>query len=41
MLTEEHETFLGENVTKTYKEALPKLQRLTNLEVKLIAMKIK
>ena len=41
MLTEEHKTFLGENVTKTYKKAPLKLQRLINLEVKHKAMKIK
>ena len=38
---EQHKKVLGENVTKTYKQAPPKLQRSINLEAKHIATKIK
>ena len=41
MSTEQHKKLSGENVTKTYKKAIPKLQRSINLEVKQIATKIK
>ena len=41
MSTEQHKKLLGENVTKTYKKAPPKLQRSINLEAKLIATEIK
>ena len=41
MSREQHKTHLEENVTKTYKKALPKLQRSINLEAKHIAMKTK
>ena len=41
MSTEQHKKLLGENVTKTYKKAPPKLQRSINLEAKHIATKIK
>ena len=39
--TEQYKKLLGENVTKTYKKTLPKLQRPINLEAKNIATKIK
>ena len=32
MTKEQHKQFLGENVTKTYKNAPPKLQKSINLE---------
>ena len=41
MSTEQHKKLLGENVTKTYKKAPPKLQRSINLEAKHIATKMK
>ena len=41
MSTEQHKKLLGENVTKTYKKAPPKLQRSINLEAKHVATKIK
>ena len=37
---EQHKKLFGEKVTKKYKKALPKLQRLINLEAKHIATKI-
>ena len=41
MSTEQHKKLLGENVTKTYKKAPPKLQRSINLEAKHTVTKIK
>ena len=41
MSTEQYKIISEEAVTKTYKEALPKLQRSISLEVKHIAVKIK
>ena len=41
MSTEQHKKLLGENVTKTYKKAPPKLQRSIYLEAKHIATKMK
>ena len=37
----EHNKLLKENVTKTYKKAPEKLQKLINLEAKSIATKLK
>ena len=41
MSTSEHNKLLKENVTKTYKKTLEKLQKSINLEAKSIATKLK